>query len=134
MSYYSEKEYRAKEKDDIWFETLYYNRWFKDIKGPILDIGCATGNFIAVRPDQIEGIDIDEDSLGIARKKGYKVEKMNAEGELGKIASGYYQGVYAKHVIEHLNDPLLFIKEVKRILALGGKAIISTPNNRKSVV
>jgi len=128
MSYYSEKEYRAKDKDDIWFETLYFNRWFSNIRGPILDIGCATGNFIAVRPDQIEGIDIDEDSLEIARRKGYKVEKMNAEGGLWKIASGCYQGVYAKHVIEHLNDPLLFIKEVKRILAPGGKAIISTPN------
>ena len=129
MSYFSDKEYKGKrEGDNFWFEELYFNRWFREFSDPILDVGCATGNFIAIKPNLIEGIDIDEDSLAVARSRGFKVRKVDAQKPLEEVESSRYQGVYVKHVIEHLPDPLSFLREVKRILKPGGKVVILTPN------
>lgn len=129
MSYFSDVEYKIKNSPaELWFERLYFNRWFKDLAGPILDVGCATGNFMAVKPEVMEGVEMDEDSFRLAKERGFNVLRLDVDKELGQLSSGKYQGIFAKHVIEHLNDPLKFLKEVKRILALGGKAIILTPN------
>lgn len=126
MSHYSSVQY--KRKDNLWFEDLYFNRWFKNNPGPILDIGCATGNFIATHPEIIEGLEIDEDSLKICAERHLKVKKADANRDLTSLPSDYYQGVYAKQIIEHLNSPLDFLCQVKRILRPGGKAVILTPN------
>lgn len=129
MSYFSEIEYKPKtENDSLWFETIYFNRWFKYLSGPILDIGCATGNFISVAPSIIEGIDIDDDCLRAAEKRGLKVRKIDLNKEMCILESNKYEGIYAKHVIEHLQEPLNFLKDIRRILKHSGKTIILTPN------
>lgn len=129
MSYFSDIEYKIKnKKEELWFEKLYFDRWFKDSAGPILDIGCATGNFIAVKPEIIEGIEVDEDSCKIAKERGFNVLRLDAEKEMGALESDKYNGIYAKHIIEHLQNPLNFLKEIKRILKPGGRAVILTPN------
>ncbi len=129
MSYYSEREYKQDTSPrDRWFDELYFKRWFNEMKGPILDIGCATGNFIANRPDSVEGIDIDDDSLAIAKQRGFRVRHLDVATEFHTLPDASYEGIYAKHVIEHLQDPLSFLKEVKRLLRPNGTAIISTPN------
>ncbi len=129
MSYFSDKEYRPKySQEELWFDRLYFNRWFKDTKGQILDIGCATGNFIALAPNQISGVDIDDDSIAIARSRGFNVDKIEPGKPMSILKDEAYEGIYIKHVVEHLSDPLLFFKEVNRILKFEGKAIILTPN------
>lgn len=73
MSYYSDEKYAKKQRDeDLWFERLYFKRWFGGITGPILDVGCATGNFMAVKPEIFEGVEIDEESVNIAKSRGLK--------------------------------------------------------------
>ena len=126
MSYYSDTQYKAKE--NIWFEKFYFARFFKGNSGPILDVGCATGNFIATHPDFIEGIEVDDDSLRVCRERGFKVKKINVENELESLPDDYYTGVYVKQVIEHLHNPLYFFKHLQRMLQPGGKAVILTPN------
>lgn len=129
MSYFSDIEYKVKnKKEDLWFEQLYFNRWFKDMSGPVLDIGCATGNFISVKPEIIEGIEIDEDCYKIVKERGFMVRRLDVEKGLSQLGADKYEGIYAKHIIEHLHEPLSFLKEIKRILKPGGKAVISTPN------
>lgn len=129
MSYFSEIEYKVKKnKEELWFERLYFGRWFKDMAGPILDVGCATGNFMAVKPEIMEGVEIDETSCRLARERGFNVLQLDVETQMIRLEDNRYQGIYAKHVIEHLVDPLNFLKELKRILRSGGKAVILTPN------
>ncbi|MDO8592377.1 MAG: class I SAM-dependent methyltransferase [bacterium] len=128
MSYYSEIEYKKKKTDELWFEKLYFDRWFKNCSGPILDIGCSAGNFLAVAPEIIEGIDLDDEALEIALARGLKVKKVDIESGMKNIENEYYAAIYAKHVLEHLDKPLEFLREIKRILKPGGRAIISTPN------
>ncbi|PWB39061.1 MAG: hypothetical protein C3F02_00370 [Parcubacteria group bacterium] len=126
MSYYSNHQYKSKE--NLWFENFYFDRWFKNNPGPILDMGCATGNFIATHPDIIEGIEKDNDSLKICWERGLKVKKIDIPAELDQLPGDYYQGIYAKQLIEHLGNPLVFMKQIHRLLKAGGRAVILTPN------
>lgn len=126
MSYYSDFKY-GKGRDQ-WFEAINFYRWFKGCKGPILDIGCAAGDLISLNPEIIEGIDFDEDSLRIAESRGYRVKKIDIDTSMHLLESEKYEGIWAMHVIEHLYNPLNFLKEVRRLLILGGKAVIYTPN------
>jgi len=129
MSYFSDIEYKIKnDPKELWFERLYFNRWFKDMAGPILDVGCATGNFMAIKPGIMEGVENDEDCYQITKKRGFNVLRLDVNREMGQLSSGKYQGIYAKHVIEHLSDPLNFLKEVRRVMRPDGKAVILTPN------
>ena len=126
MSYYSTNQY--KEKENTWFEKFYFKRWFKDNPGPILDMGCATGNFISINPDIIEGIDIDEDCLVVCRKRGFNVKHVDADSGLSELPGDYYKGIYSKQIIEHIHSPLEYMKQVRRMLQKGGKAVLLTPN------
>lgn len=93
-----------------------------------MDIGCATGNFIATHPEIIEGVEVDEDSLKICQERGLRVKKLDVDKEMKSLPSDYYGGVYAKQIIEHLDSPPDFLQEIKRILKPSGRAIILTPN------
>ncbi len=44
------------------------------------------------------------------------------------IKDNSYDEIYAKHIIEHLNDVVSFIKEMERILKPGGTVFIATPH------
>lgn len=126
MSYYSEHKYG---RGDGWYHRFQFERWFKENSGPILDVACSVGDFIRVKPEIIEGIDIDDDALDKARKSGFNVTKVDIDkGEMSKLETGKYSGVMARQIIEHLYNPLGFVKEIRRVLKDGGKAVILTPN------
>lgn len=126
MSYYANTQYKVKE--DVWFETVYFNRWFSTDRGPILDVGCATGNFIETHPEVIEGIEYDEDCLAECRKRGLPVTKLDVVSELESLPEGRYAGVYAKQIIEHVPNPLYFLKNLRRAMKKGGTLVVLTPN------
>lgn len=129
MSYFSDIEYKKKTTtEDLWFEQLYFDRWFRGVDGKILDVGCATGNFMALASDRMVGVDIDEDSLKISKNRGFEVYKVDGDKPLVQFESDMFIGIYAKQVIEHLSDPLAFFKEAYRVLKPGGIAVFLTPN------
>ena len=44
------------------------------------------------------------------------------------IADNTFDEINAKHIIEHLNDPIGFMREMCRILKVGGKIFVETPH------
>jgi len=104
------------------------NRIF-NIKGNFVDIGCADGwaiNYLQDNYDckgtgvSADSSDIDECykhkvvcSLGLASKTMHKDESMDF--------------IYCRQTLEHCDDPLGAIRELKRILKPGGHMIISVP-------
>lgn len=81
----------------------------------ILDIGCG-GNRV---PNSI-GIDIDPNvNPDIVH---------NLNHYPFPLESNKFDKIYAKHIIEHLDDPISFVKEIFRLLKPGGIAFIATPH------
>lgn len=46
------------------------------------------------------------------------------------LDAGTVDAIYANQVIEHIINPIDFLKEIKRVLKPGGTAILTTPNIR----
>jgi 2-polyprenyl-3-methyl-5-hydroxy-6-metoxy-1,4-benzoquinol methylase len=98
-------------------------------KGTLLDVGCGDGDLVRAMQDygwQAVGVDPDPAAVQFACRRGLEVR-------LGSLAdqgyrSGSFDAVILNHVIEHVPDPILMLKECHRILKPGGRLILATPN------
>ncbi|MAG91777.1 hypothetical protein CMO83_03820 [Candidatus Woesearchaeota archaeon] len=125
MSHYSEKHYIPSKE----FDRFYYNLFFK--KGDkILDIGCSTGNFIVQDSKNIIGIDIDMDAIKIARKRSVNAIHQKNPKKL-PFRNETFNNVHSRHVLEHLEEPLGFMKEIARVLKKNGRLILFTDKPNK---
>lgn len=98
----------------------------------LLDLGCGNGEFalkVAERigTREIYGIDIVEENIVKAKAKGIEVYQGDLNDRL-PFETESFDVVHANQIIEHLCDTDTFIKEIHRVLRVGGYAIISTPN------
>ena len=124
MSYFSDRDYLPDDNLD----RFYYNILFK--KGQkILDIGCSTGNFIAQDPKNIIGLEVDKDAIKVSRSRGFKVVEM--KGRKLPFKSNTMENVHTKHVLEHIEDSLFFMKEVFRIMKKNGRLVLITDKYTK---
>ena len=99
-----------------------------------LDVGCGEGTLatrVRERFTELYGVDISEDAVVLARQAGVIAEKINLNIQPLPFPDNYFDVVASLDVIEHVFDPISFIREIHRVLVPGGYAIISTPNIRK---
>jgi len=95
----------------------------------ILDIGCATGSLLEdlnKRGWSVTGVEISP-CAEYAREK----RKLNVKSdtlEECNFSDSSFDVVHASHLIEHLNDPKIFLQEVYRVLKEKGHLFITTPN------
>jgi 2-polyprenyl-3-methyl-5-hydroxy-6-metoxy-1,4-benzoquinol methylase len=102
------------------------------IKGDLLEIGCGEGRgveLLAPLANSYSAIDKIAEIEATIRKKYPAVNfyNMNVPPFTG-IVDESMDTVVTFQVIEHIQDDLFFLKEIYRVLRLGGMAVISTPN------
>ena len=98
-------------------------------KGNLLDVGCATGEFLEVAKKRgwtSYGIEISEYGSNICKQKGLNVSR----GILGKtdLPENYFDVITAVDVLEHTPDPYTELLIVNRFLKEGGLMCLSLPN------
>lgn len=93
-----------------------------------LDLGCGTGLNLdhLSRYAQPVGSDFSEEALGFCLERGHRLLCKADAAEL-PFPDGSFSLVTALDVIEHLDDDLLALQELRRILRPGGLLIISVP-------
>lgn len=101
-----------------------------DLRGKtIADIGCGAGAFldfvsgVAGRCIAIEPSQTFQQTLGA---KGYTVYPYAAEAHAAE--SGQIDFAVSFSVLEHVADPLGLLRDVRQLLAPGGRLVLSTPN------
>ena len=95
----------------------------------VLDVGCATGAMLARlrgRGWRTCGSDISPAAAYAREKRGLDVRSEAVED--CRFPDAAFDVVLASHLIEHLNAPRLFLRELRRILKPGGRVILTTPN------
>jgi 2-polyprenyl-3-methyl-5-hydroxy-6-metoxy-1,4-benzoquinol methylase len=102
------------------------------LPGPrrFLDIGCATGMLIEAMHKEgwdVRGVDVCRESAEYG-KTHRGVDIFPGTLEEAHFPDGTFGVVHFSHLIEHVPDPRGFLGEVRRILAPGGIALITTPN------
>ena len=99
-----------------------------EIRNPkLLDVGCGTGGNLEMlqKFGAAEGVDISDDALEFCRSKNLTVHKGLAE-EM-PFADESFDVVTALDVVEHLDDDVVGLKEMFRVLKTGGKTLIFVP-------
>lgn len=96
----------------------------------VLDLGCGVGEYVrafARQGAEAYGCDIERPRLLRARERGAR-DVLLAAGERLPFQDGALDVVVLNEVIEHVNDDQQTMREVARVLAPGGAAVIYAPN------
>ncbi len=96
--------------------------------GKLLDVGCATGEFLTVAKDfgfSVEGLELSKWSSEIAKKRGIKIHRKTLKS-LVKEFPEYYDIITLFGVIEHFEFPLDEMNNLNKLLKPGGVLVIWT--------
>jgi SAM-dependent methyltransferase len=95
----------------------------------VLDLGCGNGRLLAAlaaRGAQVTGVDAYADSLARAHTRAPTATLLQADLTDVPVPDGAFDLVAALDVLEHV-EPEPFFAEVRRLLAPGGRLLLSVP-------
>jgi SAM-dependent methyltransferase len=97
----------------------------------LLDVGCGAGDFLAsLDPTTFdaEGLEINEDGRQQCLKRGLPVSGTPLEAvDFGKRQ---FDAVTLWHVVEHLSDPIVTLRAIRKLLSDDGVLVLAVPNHR----
>jgi SAM-dependent methyltransferase len=100
----------------------------QDERVRILDVGCGTGANLELlgRYGAAEGVDVSPDALAFCRARGLQNVRQGAAEKL-PYEDGSFDLVTALDVVEHLDDDVAGLREMRRVLRKGGRALLFVP-------
>lgn len=108
----------------------------KDIRGKrIMDVGCGAGSFLdffSGVAEKIYAIEPHEVYKKYLSDKGYQA--YSYASDLVKEKGSIIDNAYCFSVIEHIEDPLSFLRDIHATLRDGGSLTLSTPNTRDLLI
>ena len=99
----------------------------------VLDVGCNTGygtlRFVPVAK-RVVGVDVSPRAIDAARERapGGRPEFVLTGGFDLPFPDGSFDLVTSFQVLEHVPDPIAFLRELARVTGPGGTVILATPN------
>jgi SAM-dependent methyltransferase len=97
--------------------------------GRALDVGCGVGQVVArLKEAGVEtyGVDVSQPNIERARKFSDRCQLY--DGASLPFADRHFASVGALNVLEHVDEPEAFIRELVRVTDLGGRLVLSSPN------
>lgn len=107
--------------------------FFADAPGPVVDLGCGRGEFLALLGEAgvpCWGVDLSPEMAAAARVRGADVREEPLLAHLEGLAPASLGGIFMAHVIEHLPRPdvLTVIALASSRLRPGAGIVIETLN------
>jgi SAM-dependent methyltransferase len=100
----------------------------------ILELGCGTGALMLLMQrggNSVTGVDFDPEEVEIARSRGLRdVVAGDIMKYLGDSPESF-DTVVALEVLEHLDNPLEFLRGAGALLRPGGALLLSVPNRKR---
>jgi SAM-dependent methyltransferase len=97
-----------------------------------LDIGCGDGSTAAAIRERtgavVTGADISHRARELSAKVGIDCVVIDLNHDPLPFADDSFDLVYIGEVIEHLLDPDVVLKDIRRVLRPGGYLVLTTPN------
>ncbi|HQT42409.1 MAG TPA: class I SAM-dependent methyltransferase [Halothiobacillus sp.] len=97
--------------------------------GRLLDVGFGNGGFLKLASEMgwhAEGIDFDPKAVAVAKARGLNVRCASAADLSAQ--NEQFDIITLSHVIEHVHDPIILLKDLYRLLKPGGILWLETPN------
>jgi 2-polyprenyl-3-methyl-5-hydroxy-6-metoxy-1,4-benzoquinol methylase len=121
------------ETDNYYLEDKWeFKRAFEDLRGcgAILEVGCGDGRFLE-QLGRTRAIGLEENPLAIARarEKGLDVSSISLKN-FSNEHKQKFDGVCAFQVLEHITDPIEFLRAMMTCLKPDGLMVLAVPNAR----
>jgi len=101
--------------------------------GRFIEVGCGLAPHCLAAKQKINsevwGLDWADKVITELRKRYPQINYVVGDVTYLPFRDGYFDYLIAGEVLEHMEDPLATLKEWLRVLKVGGKLAISTPNN-----
>jgi len=113
----------------VWWRA-HLLKGFLPPAGKLLDVGCGRGNFLAAMTKlgfSVYGTELTDASAARSRRK-FPDRVFTGDVTALKLEDSSFHKVTLWHVVEHLRDPALVLREVWRILKPGGRVVLAQPN------
>jgi SAM-dependent methyltransferase len=97
----------------------------------LLDVGCSEGellHWVSPKCRLAAGLDVDERTLRTAQARCPDAELHRGSADRLPFRDGCFTVVSMLDVLEHLTAPMEALEEVDRVLAPGGRFILSVPH------
>lgn len=115
---------------------LHFRQRLKQFKaifpnGRLLDVGCSCGYFMEVAMENgfdTHGIELSEVAISAAQPLTRQRIVRGSVNDLGVLQIGNFDLVTAFDILEHTEDPVKFLMQIKSILKKDGGVILSTPS------
>jgi len=110
------------------FMLLQKLKWIHKVSegNNLLDIGAGTGDFLLAAKRKkwnVDGIEPNEQARKLASEKGIELQQ-----DLASFKEGSFDVISMWHVLEHVPDLEVQLKELYRLLKPNGVAVIAVPN------
>jgi SAM-dependent methyltransferase len=94
----------------------------------ILDVGCGTGANLKMLAahGSAEGVDISSQAVDFCRERGLNSVRLGAAEQL-PYENGSFDLVTALDVVEHLDDDVAGLQEMRRVLRRDGRVLLFVP-------
>lgn len=99
-------------------------------RGPLLDVGCGDGGFLAVAREagfEVQGTEFSPYAAAFVRRT-HGIEVRQGELQATGLPADAFATVTLWHSLEHARDPLGVLRAVHRVLRPGGLAVVAVPN------
>lgn len=118
----------------IWQRLLNkYGGFEKTSTFNFLEVGCGPGYFLRCLENwfpqaDLYGLDSEKALIDFSSGSLKRAKLLHNDGHTLPFQSGFFDVVGSLQVIEHLERPEVFLKEVNRVLKMNGVFLIATPN------
>ena len=125
-------EPHVEQSEQPWRELMARER-LSDLKrfvsaGRLLEIGCSTGEMLAVVRESFEAFGVEADSASCQVAKERDLQCFNGALADAKFPDGNFDVAVLYHVIEHFPSPRAELVELHKVIKPGGWLTIETPN------
>lgn len=116
------------------WDANFYAKYADTLKpdapgGRALDVGCGAGQVVGRLTQagcEAWGVDVSEPSIARARK--FSERCLLYDGSKLPFPDAHFDSVGALNVLEHVEQPEDFLRELTRVAKPGGKVLVSSPN------
>ncbi len=115
----------------LWSKRAAAVRRYQPQPGRALDVGCATGEFLALLREQgwqVQGIEPNRAAADLARQRLGPASVQVATLEEASFPEAAFDLITLWDVLEHLPDPPAALRQVARWLRPGGMLALGVPN------
>ena len=95
----------------------------------VLDVGCGVGQVVARLAEagfEAHGVDVSEPNIERARKVSSRCQLY--DGKKLPFPDAHFASVGALNVLEHVDEPEAFIRDLARVTQVNGRIVLSSPN------